>query len=682
MRRWILTLCLIAVAVTTAGAERSHTIVPEDYFSLEYAGSPVLSRDAGQVAWIQSGWEGPGGGRKSDLWIMSLKDNLPLRLTFDMSRPHGVVWSEDGAWIYFGGSLDRQAEKPPYDGSHQVWRIRTDGTDLMPVSRVDEGVGLFELTADSGSLYYTVGRDDHDDEWRDLKEKWSDLEYGHGSVEFSEVRRLDLRSWRDDIVLEASRVINAMALSPDGLRLAMQTTPDEEVIFNEGWSRIDVLTLESGDVEYVTSPEWRSDHPSPYGWLTDMSWSRDSQALAFGISYDGYASQLWVAEWNDDDADLWRLRRPGLVTYNGGLVWRGTKRNLLYIGSDRGRARIYEATNVRNGSQGKTEELTAGNIVVGSFGFDDKGSKAIVAADEIDRTGDLYNLGKGSLQVLTDVNPQMSDWILPQILDYTWIGADGDEVHGILELPAGHDPERDGPLPTIIELHGGPTSCTNYRFRLWIYGRALMPANGYALLSPNYHGSTGYGDEFLGKLIGRENEIEVTDIANGTEALINAGIADADQIGVMGWSNGGYLTNCMITQRPDLYRAASSGAGVLDQVIQWGIEDTPGHVVNFMEGLPWEKSDHYRESSPLYNLDKVQTPTLIHVGGEDPRVPVAHSRALYRALYHYLNVPVELVVYPGEGHGLSTYENRLAKMEWDLKWFETHLLEKTNGDGQ
>jgi dipeptidyl aminopeptidase/acylaminoacyl peptidase len=156
--------------------------------------------------------------------------------------------------------------------------------------------------------------------------------------------------------------------------------------------------------------------------------------------------------------------------------------------------------------------------------------------------------------------------------------------------------------------------------------------------------------------------------------LIDAGVADPARVGVMGWSNGGYLTNCVITAAPEMFQAASSGAGVLDQVIQWGTEDTPGHVINFVGGLPWEVPDHYRAASPLYGLGRVTTPTIIHVGGSDPRVPPAHSRALYRALHHYLGVPCELVVYPGEPHGLTTAENRMAKIHWDLAWFEKYLL--------
>ncbi|MBU0719616.1 MAG: prolyl oligopeptidase family serine peptidase, partial [Planctomycetes bacterium] len=290
---------------------------------------------------------------------------------------------------------------------------------------------------------------------------------------------------------------------------------------------------------------------------------------------------------------------------------------------------------------------------------------------------DVFLVSKtGEYDRLTRLNPQVDTWKLPQISLVTWEGANGDEVEGILELPP--DYELGGaPLPMVVELHGGPTSATMYRLRLWIYGRTLLAAKGYALLSPNYRGSTGYGDKFMTDLIGHENEIEIEDILKGVQAMIDRGIADPDRIGVIGWSNGGFLTNGLIT-KSDVFKAASSGAGVLDMVLQWGTEDTPGHVVNYMKGaLPWDNPEAYRHSSPMYDLDKIRTPTLIHVGGDDARVPAANSRALYRALRHYLDVPVELVVYPGEGHGLNKYKNRLAKMEWDLAWFDKYLLGKT-----
>jgi dipeptidyl aminopeptidase/acylaminoacyl peptidase len=245
-------------------------------------------------------------------------------------------------------------------------------------------------------------------------------------------------------------------------------------------------------------------------------------------------------------------------------------------------------------------------------------------------------------------------------------------VEGILELPPGYQ-ASDGPLPMIVEIHGGPTSATRFELQYWIYGRTLMAANGYALLSPNYRGSIGYGDSFLTDLIGHENDLDVADILAGVDAMVERGIADPDRLGVMGWSNGGFLTNCLITHT-GRFKAASSGAGVLDQNIQWAAQDTPGHNINFMGGaLPWQNPEAYRKASPLDGLGAVTTPTLIHVGGNDPRVPPVHSRALYRGLRQYLGVPTELVVYPGEPHSLNTYLHRKAKMEWDLAWFEHYL---------
>ncbi|MEE8169597.1 MAG: prolyl oligopeptidase family serine peptidase, partial [Phycisphaerae bacterium] len=222
---------------------------------------------------------------------------------------------------------------------------------------------------------------------------------------------------------------------------------------------------------------------------------------------------------------------------------------------------------------------------------------------------------------------------------------------------------------------GGPTAATMYRLRYWIYGRTLLAAKGYAVLSPNYRGSTGYGDKFMIDLVGRENDVEVKDILAGVDAMIERGIADADRLGVMGWSNGGFLTNCLITTTPR-FKAASSGAGVVDQFMQWGEEDTPGHVINYMQGLPWERIQEFREASPSARLNHVATPTLIHVGENDARVPASHARTLYRALREYVKVPTELVVYPGAGHGLTKYNHRKAKMEWDLAWFEKYLKPK------
>jgi dipeptidyl aminopeptidase/acylaminoacyl peptidase len=250
-------------------------------------------------------------------------------------------------------------------------------------------------------------------------------------------------------------------------------------------------------------------------------------------------------------------------------------------------------------------------------------------------------------------------------------------VGGVLELPP--DYRTGTKLPLVVAIHGGPTTSAKADLSFDPHnGRLYFAAAGYAVLCPNYRGSTGYGDKFVTDLIGNENDVEVKDILAGIQYLVKEGIADPDKVAVMGWSNGGYLTNCLITRKdpPVRFKAASSGAGIVDTVAEWGFNDEPAYPWVFKKGHPWETPEVYRKTSPTYGLGNVKTPTLIHVGGGDERCPPGHSRMLFRAIKEYQKVPCELCVYPGEPHGLTKLSNRTAKMEWDLAWFDKYVKGK------
>ncbi len=663
---------------SAVAAGPAHDIEPDDYFTLGVLSNCAMSPNGKLIAYTESRWDKEADKRNRDIWVVDAKTRDVRRLTFDPKNDGHITWSPDGKHLYFTSGRKRAAEKkPPYDGEKQVWRISPDGGTPFPVTRVKDGILDYELSHDGCSLYYTVANEVVADDFKEMRETHDHLEYGHGVVEYTQVWKLDLVTWKAEKLVDEDRVIKEFAVSPDGARIAMITTPDGNLISNEGWSRVDIHDAKTGDISILTEEDWRAKHPSPYGWVEGLAWSADNSALAFSISFDGHPSEVFAAEWQAGKATFAMLERPDEVDIaNANLRWRGETRDLCFIGESHGRKRLCALQSVRSGNSKGLTEVTPGDVVVGSFGFDRGGDHFAVTLSTTTHTGDIFlgRVGQTSenLRRITNANPQVDAWKLPQISVVRFAGADGDEVEAILELPPDHKP-ADGPLPMIVEIHGGPTSATMYHFRLWIYGRALMASKGYALLSVNYHGSTGYGRSFMTKLIGRENDIEVEDILKGVDAMVERGIADPEKLGVMGWSNGGYLTNCLIT-RTDRFSAASSGAGVLDMVIQWGSEDTPGHVINYTEGLPWSKPDAYRHASPVYGLGKVKTPTLIHVGGSDPRCPPAHSKALYRALRFYVDVPTELVVYPGEPHGLTKYKNRKAKMLWDLAWFDRHIL--------
>jgi dipeptidyl aminopeptidase/acylaminoacyl peptidase len=682
--RWAALGAVIAVAPAAAdGGVRDHDITLDDYFTQAYVFDMAIAPDGSHVAYVEGRWEPEHDLRNLDLWVVSTATKRVRRLTFDHAADQSPAWSADGDWVYFLTKREREGEEtPPYDGSKQVWRVSVDGGPIFPVTRVDGGVQQFALSRDGRRLYYVAGREHVErDAWKSLKEEFDDLTYGHGVVTLGVLWKLDLETWRSEKLVDEERVIGAMAVAPDERRIAMITTPTEELITNEGWSHVDVYDAETGDVTRLEDREWRERAPSPFGWIETPAWSPDGRQLAFRVSFDGYPGELFITEFGDAVRTT-RLARPGEVSVAGPLVWWPGTDDLCFMGDDRARQRLHRVIGVRDGGAELATVVTPGDVVLSGFDISADGSTLAILKGGLTHPPDIFTArdieGDGRRPIAdrfertTRLNPQVDTWKLPQIELVSWRSADGTQVEGILELPP--DYRGDGPLPMVVSIHGGPTASSKYAFRYWMYGRTLFAAKGWAVFDPNYRGSTGYGDKFLTDLIENKNNLDVQDILAGVEMLVEKGIADPERLAVMGWSNGGYLTNCLITAS-DRFRAASSGAGVLDTVMQWEIEDTPGHVINFSGGLPWERADKMHATSPLYRLDEVVTPTVVHVGEHDERVPVQHSRALHRALHHYVGVPCELLVYPGEGHGLTKYSHRRAKMKWDHTWFEHHVLQ-------
>ena len=675
---------MLAAMVLADEPVRDHVIVADDYFTIGVISGCAMAPDGLRVAYTEMRWEKEQDKRNTDLWVVSTKSKEPLRLTFEPESDDTPRWSPDGRWLYFQTSRKRSGEdKPPFDGKQQVWRVAADGGEASPVTRVPGGVNGYDLAHDGKCLYYVVGQKNFDeDPWKTLRKEFSDLTYGHGVVEYSEIWRLDLVSWRSEKIVADNRVIREFAVSPDGRRVAMLTTPDDTLLTNEGWSRVDIYDAAAKQITTLPDGQWRADAPSPYGWLSQLAWSSDSSRLAFQVDFDGYPGEIFVAEFDEKaHRDTHKLVRPNEVAVTGDLAWRSGSLDLCFLAEERARKRVYCVPDIGSGRQGTGYPVTLGDVVVESFSLDGSGEQAAVVISGLTHPPDIFTVPTHGRMVdyerITRVNPQVDTWKLPQIKTIQWTSPDGTNVEGILELPPDYKP--GSPLPTVVEIHGGPTAATLFRLRFWIYGRTLFPAQGWALLSVNYRGSTGYGDKFLTDLIGNKNNLDVQDILSGVDHIVELGIADPDRLAVMGWSNGGFLTNCLLTHT-DRFKAASSGAGVFDEVMQWLAEDTPGHVVNFNRGFPWTAEAQMRRASALYNVDKVKTPTLIHVGENDPRCPPYHSTGLYRALHHYVKVPTELVVYPGAGHGLTSYTHRKAKMEWDIKWFNHWVLGKTETD--
>jgi dipeptidyl aminopeptidase/acylaminoacyl peptidase len=668
---------VLAASARAQAPARTHDITVDDYFSQADLFGVALAPDGEHVAYIEGRWQKSTDDRKTDLWVVECKTGKSRRLTFDRASDRAPQWAADSRHIYFLGNRKREGEKrPPYDGKTQVWRIAVSGGQPQAVTRAEGGVDMFVLARDAAALYYVKRTPHVDGPFKHLRQEFSQIEYGHGTGKLSEVWKLDLDSWREEQVIAPRRVIKEMTGTPDGKRLAMITTPDDTVVSFEGRSRVDVYDADTKKVTTLSDKVFRSDVPSPYGWLEHLAFAPDGRRLAFNVIFDGYPAEIILADLKTQPAEVARLRRPPELHvhgYGSPLAWARDGR-LFFLGERKARVQLEEVTDPFAQTP-RFRSLTPADTVVEAFSVADSGERAAVIMAGPTFFPDVFLVKPGDKepQRLTKVNPQTDTWKLPKLSIFTWKAPDGTPVEGILELPPDHKPGK--PVPLVVEIHGGPTTAALYKLQYWIYGRTLLPAKGYALLTPNYRGSTGYGDKFTTDLVGRENDLDVGDILAGVDALVKAGIADPERLAVTGWSNGGYLTNCLITHTTR-FKAAISGAGIVDALMEFGSNDEPAYTIVFKQGFPWTSAARYQKASPSYQLNKVRTPTLIHVGGNDERCPPGHSRMLYRALKHYVHVPTELLVYPGEGHGLMKYRSRRAKLEWDLAWLERYVLGK------
>jgi dipeptidyl aminopeptidase/acylaminoacyl peptidase len=240
----------------------------------------------------------------------------------------------------------------------------------------------------------------------------------------------------------------------------------------------------------------------------------------------------------------------------------------------------------------------------------------------------------------------------------------------MLIFPPGKFEQKN--LPTFVFIHGGPADADGNHFEAdWYVWASLAASNGWLVFQPNYRGSTGYGDQFALRTLPDVFTRPGKDILEGVDALVKYGFSDPDHLTIGGYSNGGYLTNWLITQTTR-FKAAVTGAGGIENVAAWGNDDTTADDTFFYGGRPWEAPKTYDAEAAIFQIDKVRTPTHMVSGADDIRVPVLESYLLEHALYS-LGVPNKLLIFPGEGHSLdkNPWHGKI-KVREELNWLQKY----------
>lgn len=261
----------------------------------------------------------------------------------------------------------------------------------------------------------------------------------------------------------------------------------------------------------------------------------------------------------------------------------------------------------------------------------------------------------------------------------SWQSSDGLEIEGVLSTPVEFDTNKTYPLLVII--HGGPawgsfpifSDCFNEKYPI-----EQFIEKGFIVLEPNYRGSSGYGNEFLKANYRKQGFADYDDVISGVDALVEKGIVDKDRVGVMGWSNGGYIS-AFCSTFSNRFKAISVGGGITNLSTYYVNTDIPYFIRMYLGDTPWNDPEIYKKTSPMTYIKSACTPTLIQHGEKDARIPVTNAYELHQGLRD-MEVDTELIIFKGMAYSPDQPGVNVAIMKQNLMWFSHYILGESMKD--
>ena len=711
----VLSVSLTALLGAQA-AKRPMTFL--DVQLMKQAGSPALSPDGRFLAYTLSTMNWKDARRSTDVWVVATDRGITsarqLTFTADKSE-NSPTWSRDGSFFAFSSNRDA-----PNNGTQQqLYIMRPDGGEARKITSATDGTGQFAFTRDGRWLVYSAGKNDEQQVWllpvagiesatpvqltkhatpvrawqlsfdsktlvfsapdtvdKDNKtrvEKKFDVKVRNEPAPSEHLWSIDLTTKVEKrLTSDASYSTRNFTLSNDGKWLGFSATKNDRYARNiteEGINAdLYLIDLTSGAIERLTNNVDLGENGlsfSPDGqWVgfsapNDFTYFRDNKVYLrrttdkggqwrkLGGAYDGDVGIGW---WSEDGKTIY---------YSDGV--RATMQLMaLDIASDR----VTQVTDNKATTNVQYDEDAKRYVIAYA---DPKHPATHYVARSIDDVRD-----KSKWLQLTNPNPQVADWALGDAEEITWKSKDGKMVGGVLLKPVNYQPGQRYPL--IVAIHGGPAGADVLGFNGG-YGSQIYAGAGFAVLMPNYRGSTNYGEAHKLGIVGDYFKKGYEDIITGVDHLIAQGLVHPDSMGALGWSAGGHWSNWILvnTQR---FKAISTGAGTSNWISMYAQSDVQRNRQNYLGGkLPYDDFEAYWKQSPLKYIKNAKTPTMIHVVDGDPRVPRPQSDELHMALKK-LGVPTEYFVYPGSTHGIPDPRNQLLKGVAEMMWMEQWIRGK------
>lgn len=656
MKRKLVLASALLGSVSIAATATARPMTPEDVAKIESVGTIAVSPDGSRVAFTTNSLpdvtEGEANGRTTrQLKLAYGPDNARIFLPDDVS-PGGVSFSPDGRMVTFVWADE--------DEDRAVWGVPVDGGAPIKLAEVsDTNVRSYSFSPDGSTVYMLVGAGED-------KQRTTQRKAGFNSVVYEEEASLN-RVFAATVgggvdaeprQIEVPGYVSSFTVAPNGQTAVIETAPTPQVDDSYTSKRVNILNLGTGAVSTVVETP---------GKIEDFEISADSSIMSLIAGVDKNDPAATTVHFVDMGTGAFTALNAGAAeaAVDAEFVSDGRLAVVVHKGAS-SYLRFYNT----DGSQ--ESEMSMGDLAV--TGIDAGGDRIVVRASTAQHPSELYAWENNAWQRWTTHNPWLSDITFGKQSVVTYTARDGQEVEGVLIEPVGGAPAGGAPL--IMNVHGGPEA---HESNGWVtaYSKPgqVAAGQGYAVFLPNYRGSTGYGVAFAKQHQNDYAGKEFNDIVDAKRHLVAEGIADADRTGITGGSYGGYASAWGATALSAEYAASVMFVGISNQVSKFGTGDIPYEMYNVHSlKWPWDDWQGMLEVSPVYHVDKADTPILIMHGEEDTRVDPGQSLELYRSIkVRKPDVPVRLVFYPGEGHGnqraAARYDYNLRMMEW----FNTYL---------
>lgn len=661
---------LVCVAVSVAYAEGPNPFTAEAMWGLARLGTPTLSPDGALAVVPVTRYDLGKNKGNADLWMIPTAGGTARQLTSGQANDSQPAFSPDGKWIAF---LSKRED----DEANELYLIAVDGGEARRVTDVPVGVGAIKWFPDSRRIAFVA------DVWPDLV-KWEDQgkrlkERADAKTSAQVWERAPIAYW-DHFLDDREPQLFSIAIGGgettaitrgSGFWLSKQEyssasydiAPDgEEIAFVADRDRSgidpndDIILIPACGCKPARNltPQSAADESGPV-------YSPDGRYLAY--------AQKRTPRFYADTQRLMLLDRTAGTTLGlteqwdrsaDGLVWAHDSQSLFGVIDDAATSRIY-----RFALSGAAPRAVTGEHSFSGLGLGGKTAVALRQSFSEPATLVRLDLAKGTATRLSDFNDAaLARLSMGKVQSVTYQGARGDAIQMWVIYPPGFDPTKK--YPVYMLLHGGPHNgiqdAVTYRWNAHVFANW-----GYIVTWHNFHGSSGFGQEFADSINPDRISMPYEDTIKAAAWLAAQPFVDADRMVAGGGSYGGFLAATLLG-RPHPFKALIAHAAVYDNFTQIGADygASKERFFNF-----WERPEEFARYSPHTSAGNFVTPTLVIHGQLDRRVPLNHGIELFNTL-QTRGVASKLVYFPDENHWVLKPGNSLFWYQTTHDWLEKY----------